>query len=175
MSAGSCPLAGLRSPCSPASSPQLLSAAFRRPEWDVQAGYWSALAAWTGATMAWSNGPDRSWDSFNRTVAFAAFLGLGIVLAAAGGRFATRLAAAMLSLVIGITLVWALIAKAVPELDPEGDRVARLREPVGYWNALALLADMALVLGLWLGTARGPRRSVRVAGCSCMSRRSRSC
>ncbi len=124
----------------------------------------AALAAWTGATMAWSIVPDRSWDSFNRTVAFAAFLGLGIVLATAGGRFATRLAAAMLSLVIGITLVWALIAKAVPELDPEGDRVARLREPVGYWNALALLADMALVLGLWLGTARGHRRSVRVAG-----------
>ena len=124
----------------------------------------AALAAWTGATMVWSIVPDRSWDSFNRTVAFAAFLGLGIVLAAAGGRFATRLAAAMLALVIGITLTFALIAKAVPELDPEGDRVARLREPVGYWNALALLADMALVLGLWLGTARGHRRSVRVTG-----------
>ena len=124
----------------------------------------AALAAWTGATMVWSIVPDRSWDSFNRTVAFAAFLGLGIVLAAAGGRFATRLAAATLALVIGATLTFALIAKAVPELDPQGDRVARLREPVGYWNALALLADIALVLGLWLGTARGHRRSVRVTG-----------
>ena len=108
--------------------------------------------------------PDRSWDSFDKTVAYAAFLGLGIVLAAAGGRFSARLAAAMLSLVIAITLTWALLAKAVPALDPDGDRVARLREPVGYWNALALLADMALALGLWLGTAPGHRRSVRVAG-----------
>jgi O-antigen ligase len=122
------------------------------------------LAAWTGATMAWSIVPDRSWDSFNRTVAYAAFLGLGVVLAAAGGRFGARLAASMLALVIAITLTWALLAKAIPALDPEGDRVARLREPVGYWNALALLADMALVLGLWLGTAPGHRRSARVAG-----------
>jgi len=123
-----------------------------------------ALVVWTGATMAWSILPGRSWDSFNRTVAYAAFLGLGIILAAAGGRFAARLAASMLALVIAVTLTWALLAKAVPALDPEGDRVARLREPVGYWNALALLADMALALGLWLGTAPGHRRSVRIAG-----------
>jgi O-antigen ligase len=123
-----------------------------------------ALTAWTGITMAWSILPDRSWDSFNRTVAFAAFLGLGIVLAAAGGRFAARLTASMLALVTGITLSWALVAKVVPALDPEGDRVARLREPVGYWNALALVADMALVLGLWLGTEHAHRRSIRVGG-----------
>ncbi|MGH3136834.1 MAG: O-antigen ligase family protein [Gaiellaceae bacterium] len=123
-----------------------------------------AVAVWAGATMAWSIVPDRSWDAFNRTIAFAAFLGLGIVLAAAGGRLSARLTASMLSLVIAMTLTWALLAKAVPALDPEGDRVARLREPVGYWNALALLADMALGLGLWLGTARGHRRSVRIAG-----------
>jgi len=123
-----------------------------------------ALAVWTGATMAWSILPDRSWESFNKTVAYLAFLGLGIVLAAVGGRLSARLAASMLSLVIAITLTWALLAKAVPGLDPDGDRVARLREPVGYWNALALLADMALALGLWLGTARGHRRSVRIAG-----------
>ena len=123
-----------------------------------------AFTAWTGATMAWSIVPDRSWDSFNKTVAYAAFLGLGIVLAAAGGRVTARLVASMLALVIGATLAWALLTKAVPALDPEGDRVARLREPVGYWNALALLADMALVLGLWLGTESGHRRVARVAG-----------
>ena len=52
----------------------------------------------------------------------------------------------------------------MPSLDPDGDRVARLREPVGYWNALALLADVALVLGLWVGTSREHRRPVRIAG-----------
>ena len=122
------------------------------------------LVAWTGATVWWSIVADRSWDAFNKTVAYAAFLGLGIVLAATGRHLSARLAAAMLSLVLGATLVWALLAKVLPDLDPDGDRVARLREPVGYWNALALLADVAIVLGLWLGSTREHRRPVRVAG-----------
>ncbi|MEX0850081.1 MAG: O-antigen ligase family protein [Gaiellaceae bacterium] len=122
------------------------------------------LVAWTGATVAWSIVPDRSWESFNKSVAFAAFLGLGVVLAGAGGRLSARLGASMLSLVTGVVLTWALVAKAIPSLDPGGDRVARLREPVGYWNALALLADIALALGLWLGASRGHRLSARVAG-----------
>jgi hypothetical protein len=123
-----------------------------------------ALVSWTGATVAWSIVPDRSWDAFNRSVAFAVFLGLGILLAAVAGRMAARLGASLLAVAVGAALAWALLAKAVPALDPEGDRVARLREPVGYWNALALLADVAIVLGLWLGTGRGHRSVVRVAG-----------
>jgi hypothetical protein len=122
------------------------------------------LATWTGATVAWSIAPDRSWEAFNRSVAFAGFLGLGIVFAGAAGRLAARAAAGILSVVLGATLTWALLTKVVPSLDPEGDRVARLREPVEYWNALALLADVALVLGLWLGVSRGHRLAVRVAG-----------
>jgi tetratricopeptide (TPR) repeat protein len=123
-----------------------------------------ALALWIGVTMAWSIVGDRSWDSFNKAIAYCAFLGLGVVLAAVGRRFGARLTASLLSLVIGATLAWALLAKAIPALDPEGDRVARLREPVGYWNALALLADVAIVLGLWLATERAHRRVLRVLG-----------
>ena len=123
-----------------------------------------ALTLWIGVTMAWSIVGDRSWDAFNKAIAYCAFLGLGVVLAAVGRRFGARLAASTLSLVIGATLVYALVAKAVPALDPEGDRVARLREPVEYWNALALLADVAIVLGLWLGTERAHRGAIRVLG-----------
>lgn len=122
------------------------------------------VVAWTGATVAWSIAPDRSWDAFNKSVAFAAFLGLGVLVAGRAGRLAARLGASLLALVTGVVLVWALLAKAIPALDPEGDRVARLREPVGYWNALALLADIAIVLGLWLGTSRGHRPTARLAG-----------
>ncbi|MGH3133897.1 MAG: O-antigen ligase family protein, partial [Gaiellaceae bacterium] len=123
-----------------------------------------AVVAWTGATVWWSIVPDRSWDAFNKSLAFAVFLGLGFVLAGAGARVVARLGASMLALVTAVVLTWALVAKAVPSLDPEGDRVARLREPVGYWNALALLADIALGLGLWLGASRGHRTIVRVGG-----------
>jgi O-Antigen ligase len=122
------------------------------------------LVAWTGATMAWSIVPDRSWDTFNKTAAFAAFLGLGVVLAGVGGRVAARLGAALLVAVTGIVLGWAVLSKAIPALDPGGERIARLREPVGYWNALALLADLALPLALWLGATRGRQLSVRILG-----------
>ena len=122
------------------------------------------LVAWTGAAAWWSIAADRSWDAFNKSAAFAAFLGLGVVLAAVGGRSAVRLGAGLLAVVTGAVLTWALVAKSVPSLDPDGDRVARLREPVEYWNALALLADIALALGLWLGAAPGHRVLVRVGG-----------
>jgi hypothetical protein len=123
-----------------------------------------ALAAWSGATVAWSVVPDRSWDVSNRELAYAAFLALGLLVAAAAGRSAARLTAYVLALATGAVVAWALLAKAVPALDPEGDRVARLREPVGYWNALALLADLAIVLGLWLATSRRRNAPTRVSG-----------
>ena len=122
------------------------------------------LTVWIGVTMSWSIVADRSWDAFNKAIAYCAFLGLGIVFAAVARGLAARLVGWILSVVLGVTLSWALVAKAIPSLDPEGDRVARLREPVGYWNALALLADVAIVLGLWLASERGHRRGVRVLG-----------
>src|SRR5918995_434163 len=122
------------------------------------------LTLWIGITMSWSIVADRSWDAFNKAIAYCAFLGVGVVLAAVGRQWGARLTAWVLSAVLGVTLAWALLSKAVPSLDPEGDRVARLREPLGYWNALALLADVAIVVGLWLGSERAHRRPTRVLG-----------
>ena len=129
----------------------------------VLLGSFVLLVAWLGATVWWSIVPDRSWDTFNKSVAYVAFLGLGFVLAGLGRAIAVRLAASMLAIVIGTTLVWALVTKAVPAFA-EDERVARLNEPVDHWNALALLADVAIVLGLWLATTDAHRRVVRVAG-----------
>ena len=129
----------------------------------VLLGSFILLVAWLGVTVWWSIVPDRSWDAFNKSVAYVAFLGLGLVLAGAGREIAARLAASMLAIVLGTTLVWALVTKAVPALAKD-ERVARLNEPVDHWNALALLADVAVVLGLWLATTTAHRRVVRVAG-----------
>ena len=79
-----------------------------------------------------------------------------------------------MAVVVGAVLAWALATKVFPSLDPDAERIARLQEPVGYWNALALLADVAVVLGLWLGAterqARRPcassARSSRTSRCS---------
>ena len=57
---------------------------------------------------------------------------------------------------------------SIPSLAEDGDRIARLREPVGYWNALALLADVGLALGLWLAHRAASHR------CACGRRASSS-
>src|SRR5262249_38073039 len=47
---------------------------------------------------------------------------------------------------------WSLAGKVFPWLYEDYGRIARLRGPIGYWNALALLAAIALPIGLWLAT-----------------------
>src|SRR3954451_6942776 len=118
-----------------------------------------AFAGWNGLSLVWSITPDRSWDAFNRCFVYLAFLGLGLLL---GRR--PRALAAMLALLLGLVLAWALLGKVVPALVPGGARVARLRSPVGYWNGLALLASLAVPLGLWLASRREHPRGARVAG-----------
>jgi hypothetical protein len=130
------------------------------------------LVAWAGASTFWSISPDLSWSTTNRTLVYAAFAVAGVLAgglrpgAAAG---LARAAAALLALVLG----WALLAKCVPALYPSYGRqaglsaslgLARLRSPVGYWNELALLGDVAVPLALWLAAPRTRRVAVRAGG-----------
>ena len=120
----------------------------------------AALTAWAGLSMVWSIAGDLSWEWLARGLVYLAFLALGLLAGALGG--GARRVAALTALVIAAALGWALLGVAVPSLFPDGDRIARLREPVGYWNALALLADAGIALGLWV--ARDRRAGVRIAG-----------
>jgi tetratricopeptide (TPR) repeat protein len=120
------------------------------------------LAVWAGFSTLWSVSPDRSWAYTNRILVYAAFALLGVLLSAVlpHARALAGAAASLLGLVVG----WALLAKCVPALYSDYGRVARLRAPVGYWNELALLCDVAVPLALWLASARGRRASLRAAG-----------
>jgi hypothetical protein len=123
----------------------------------------AGLVAWVGVSIVWSIAGDRSWSALAKGLVYLAFLILGLALAASLRGSAVRAAAVVLALILGAALGWALLGRAVPGLFPDGGRIARLREPVGYWNALALLAGTAVPLGLWLVTAN-PRRALRAAG-----------
>jgi tetratricopeptide (TPR) repeat protein len=112
-----------------------------------------AFVAWQGVSVAWSVLPDRSWDYLNLGLVYLAFAACGVLLG-------TRRLAPALALVLGATVAWALLGKIFPGLYPDYARTARLRAPVDYWNALALLGDFALPLGLWLAT----RTRARLAG-----------
>jgi tetratricopeptide (TPR) repeat protein len=48
----------------------------------------------------------------------------------------------------------ALVAKAFPLAFNSREELARLREPLDYWNALGLLAAFAVPAGLWVGARR---------------------
>jgi tetratricopeptide (TPR) repeat protein len=109
----------------------------------------AGLAVWCAVSVAWSIEPDRSWAYANLAVVYLAFALVGLY---AGGR-AEGLAAGLAAL-LGAVCVWSLAGKVVPWLYEDYGRIARLRGPVGYWNALALLGDVAIPLGLWLALRR---------------------
>ena len=123
-------------------------------------GLATALVVWLGVSIAWSVEPDRSWTYFDRGVVYLALLGVGIL---AGGlvRRAPTVAAAELALVVGLVLAVGLAVKVFPSLYPDTERIARLRAPVGYWNALALLFAFGLPLALWLAGLAGRRTGLR--------------
>ena len=53
-------------------------------------------------------------------------------------------------MLLAAVAAWALLAKVIPPLYDYGPPGAtRLRAPVGLWNQLALLGDIALPLALW--------------------------
>ncbi len=122
----------------------------------------TALTLWLGLTIVWSVAPDLSWGAFNKGLVYLVALLLGIVVAGTGPR-ACRVVALAVAGALAIALIWALAGKAIPSLFADAGREARLRDPVGYWNALALIADAAIPLGLWIAT-KGGHRLWRAAG-----------
>jgi hypothetical protein len=125
-------------------------------------GLLAAFVSWCGITVLWSIQPDRSWDYVNRGLVYLAFAAVGLALGAYVPR-APRLWCYVLAVVVALALGWALLGKAVPALGSSG-RIARLRSPVGYWNALALLFDLALPLAPWLAARREHSPWLRASG-----------
>jgi hypothetical protein len=125
-------------------------------------GLLAGFVVWNGISIAWSAAPDRSWNYFNRGLAYLAFAVLGLAVGAAVRR-APRTVALGLAALIGGACLWALAGKVIPALYEDYGRFARLRSPVGYWNGLALLAALGLPLGLWIASRREHDRRLRAA------------
>jgi O-Antigen ligase len=107
----------------------------------------AALAVWCAVSISWSIEPDRSWSYANRTFVYLGFALVGAFLGAEPRRLLYGFCG-----LLGAMCVWSLAGKVLPWLYEDYGRLARLRAPVGYWNALALLGDIALPLGLCLAT-----------------------
>lgn len=123
----------------------------------------TGFVLWSGGSVVWSAAPDRSWDYTNRGFVYLAILGVGVLLAGSVKR-APLFVAYGLAVILAIAVAWALAGKIAPALFPDGARVARLREPVGFWNALALLTAMGVPISLWLSSWRRHPDLLRTGG-----------
>ena len=145
-----------------------ISASAQRPAW-WGVGLLAAFAAWSGLTLLWSIAPDRTWEELNRALAYALVAGLGVMVGASLPRAAERFAVGFLLVVVAVAF-YALGGKVVPgfHIHPFFDldhtaAVARLRAPLEYWNALALLCVLAIPIAARLATDALRRPAVRVA------------
>src|SRR6266498_128924 len=107
------------------------------------------FVAWNGVTIWWSVQADRSWDYANRGLVYGALCVLGLYVGAFVPRPA-QLVAGGLCLLFGAVLVWALAGKVVPALFPDGERGARLRNPLGSCTGLVLAPVVAMPRHPWV-------------------------
>jgi len=127
-------------------------------------GLLAAFAAWTGLTILWSVAPDQSWASLNRAISYVLALALGLVVGTSLRRAPERAGKGVLAVVVAVAL-YALAGKTIPGLSPLGldldhaKALPRLRAPLAYWNALALLCALAAPVALRL--AADPAHAVR--------------
>lgn len=128
-----------------------------------------AFAAWTGLTLLWSVAPDRTWLEVNRAIAYALAGGLAAAAGASAHRPLERFAVGYLAAATLVAL-YAFGGKALPGVNVPGlfdlnhtRNVARLRAPLEYWNALALVCALGVPIAVRLVTMEVLRMRLRLA------------
>ena len=116
----------------------------------------------TGSSIVWSLSPTARGSTSTAGSSTSRSALLGVSLGPPRRRSVRVVALGLLGL-FGAALLWALLGKVIPNLVPDGERIARLREPLDYWNALALVGAMTLPLALWAAVRREHPLLVRVA------------
>jgi O-Antigen ligase len=117
----------------------------------------AALTAWAALSVVWSESAPRTALEVQRDLVYVSALAVFLLLATRRG--ASALAAAAL---IGSTAVvlWGLSTRLFPDLfGPATLESGRLGEPLGYWNALGIVAAISILLasGVALAERRLPR------------------
>jgi hypothetical protein len=113
-----------------------------------------AFAIWSGVSLAWSIAPNQTWIELNRVLTYGVVLGLAVVLGASHPR-ALALGARGFQLVAVATALYGIGQKLLPGINVPGlfnlnqtATLSRVQEPLGYWNALALLLALGVPIGL---------------------------
>lgn len=112
-------------------------------------GLLAAFAVWTGVSLEWSVAADLTWVELNRWIAYALAAALGIAIGSSLPRALERTALAYLAVATAVAL-YALAGKAIPAVLDFNHTAffSRLREPLGYWNALSLFCVLAIPVAM---------------------------
>jgi hypothetical protein len=134
----------------------------------VALGCLAGFALWSGVTLAWSVAPDATWLTLNRTITYALVAALAVCAGASAPRAIERIALGWLAIAVVVCL-YAFGGKATPGLHVNGlfdldhaDQIARLRAPIGYWNALALVLVLAVPIALRVAVDRQRHQAARI-------------
>jgi tetratricopeptide (TPR) repeat protein len=145
-----------------------------RTAW-IGVGLLALFALWSGLSLAWSVAGDRTWLELNRAITYA----LVVLLALAAGSWWRRAADAVAVGYLAVAMLVALYAvggKLAPGLHIAGvidlnhaHLIPRLRAPLDYWNALALVELLAVPAAVGLAIERRGSQPVRLGALACVA------
>ncbi|MHB0914084.1 MAG: O-antigen ligase family protein [Thermoleophilia bacterium] len=119
---------------------------------------------WNGASIFWSYAPDLAWTEFNRTGGYLAIMMLGVLV---GGQRLPRSLVSPLFLAVTVTAsAYGLGAKLFPAQIINTDALARISVPMGYTNAMGLMAALGVPLALHLAADASSRWYLRLPAAS---------
>ena len=127
----------------------------------------AAYALWSGLSVLWSVGPDLSWVSFDYAALYAAVVGVAVLLRP--GRWQLRFVGYGYLVCVAAVAVYALLGKVLSEVVTHAHEYARLQQPLGYWNVLAVVLVMGVPLALSAAARPGWPAALRAAACACSS------
>ena len=139
----------------------ILRARGGRADGGVAVAAFAALALLTALSVDWSIAPDLSYVEAGRTFAYLACFSGAVALARLAPTAAVTVARAILLATVAVC-VYGLAARIWPASFDELALSGRIGQPFDYWNALAGMAAVGIVPGVWLGARRGGSRPGRV-------------
>ncbi|MDX6676957.1 MAG: hypothetical protein QOE31_1009, partial [Solirubrobacteraceae bacterium] len=134
----------------------------------IGVGLLGGFALWCAITLLWSVAPDATWGAVNRAIAYTLVVVLAIAAGASAPRAIERVAGGWLCVAV-VCALYALGGKLIPGANVLGidfdhtSIASRLREPLQYWNALALVCVLAVPITLRVTTDVTRRPVVRFA------------
>lgn len=127
------------------------------------AGGLGALAVWTVASALWSDAPARALVEADRALLYA----LLVVAVGSLPRESAVMRWVLYGIGVAVVVVClvALATRLLPDTFPIGPNLSedRLSYPLGYWNALGILAASGVILAVHLASSLAEPAPVRVA------------